>query len=92
MDNKLIFVIFAIMCSNKINEPFINDIKIYTIKNIEPEITYNIWDRFVFVYVYTPNILPYCQYTIKNFLAYEKKYNYEVQIYNQVFNNKAFPC
>lgn len=79
------------MYSYKINEPFINE-KIYTIKNIEPEISYNTCARIVFVYVNTPNILPYWQHCIKNLLAYAEKYNYGVQIYNQVFNNEVFPC
>lgn len=97
MENKLIFIIlliiiFVIVYSNKINETFVNEKKIYTIKNIEPQISYNIDAPIVFVYVYTPNILPYCQHSIKNLLSYAEKYNYGVQIYNQVFNNEVFPC
>lgn len=97
MENQNIFIIlliiiFVIIYFYKINEPFVNEKKIYTIKNIEPQISYNIDAPIVFVYVYTPNILPYCQHSIKNLLTYAKKYNYGIQIYNQVFNNEVFPC
>jgi len=75
MKNQNVFIIvlviiLIIMSWNKNKELFINEKDIYTIKNIKPEISVNINSPIVFVYVYTPNIFPYCQHSIINLLSY----------------------
>ena len=68
-------------------EYFENSIPIdYSIKQIKPEININPNAPIAFVYVYTQNIYDYCQHSIKNLIAYVRKYNYGLVIYNNVFN------
>jgi len=62
------------------------------IKKIKPKISYNTTAHIVFISVYTPNILSYAQHSILNLLAYAKKYNYGVIIYDEIFSDKVYPC
>lgn len=79
--------------SEKNNNSIRNDNKLaYVINNIQPEISYNSNAKIVFVYVYTSNIYSYSQHSIKNLLAYVKKYNYGAMIYNKPFNDEVSPC
>ncbi len=93
--DKLIFilVLLMILCilSFVKNEYFINT-NMLEIKKITPQINYNISAEIIFVSVYTPNILNYAKHSIINLMAYAKKYNYGVIIYNQQLNDNVYPC
>lgn len=98
MNNKEIFillviVIFSIFYIFNLNETFENNVNdLLKIKKIKPEINLNSNSDFLFISAYTPNILPYVNHSMKNIIAYCKKYNYGLKIYNQTFNDSVYPC
>ena len=100
----LIIIYLSIyICDTYISEEYFENIKEneenkqikqidYSIKNIIPEININPDAEITFVYVYTSNIYDYCQHSIKNLIAYVRKYNYGLVVYNDVFNKNISPC
>lgn len=86
----ILILAITVYSPNSIDEFF--TLYSYQIKNIQPQVTYNPTAEIAFVYVYTPNIFDYAQYSILNILSYCEKYNYGMIIYNQVFNDSVMPC
>lgn len=62
------------------------------INDIKPKICYNTNSDIILISLHTPNIYNYASHSVKNLLAYVKKCNYGLIIYDKIFNSNVYPC
>jgi hypothetical protein len=85
----IIFICIFILYNNFY---FVESFQLYPFKNIRPSLVINPNSDIAIVYLYTPNILSYCQHSIKNIHHYAKKHNYAFIVFNDTFNDDVSPC